>query len=69
MTSDDRLRSTVLFSVPELTRGAGIKLNARVSLRRRPRALSITVRDIAPSPEVPESKPPDDHAALGGFIR
>jgi hypothetical protein len=67
MTSDDRLRSAALFSVPELTCGAGIKLNARVSLRRRPRALSIAARDITQSPEVPWAKPSDDRATLGGF--
>jgi hypothetical protein len=37
-------------AVPELTRSPGIKLNARVSLRRHQRALSPPHRTISPCP-------------------
>src|ERR1700681_1852341 len=40
-------------TVPELTRNASIKLNARVSLRRRPFPLSISHRTISPRPGPP----------------
>jgi hypothetical protein len=45
-----------LSLVPDLTRCADIKLNKRVSLRSRPRSLSITYRTISP-----------DHIPVGGF--
>jgi hypothetical protein len=34
MTSEGRFRAVFLFSVPDLTRKAGIQLNERVSLQR-----------------------------------
>ena len=69
MTSDDRLRSAALFSVPELTCGAGIKLNARVSLRRRPRALSIAARDLPKVRKSPGQSPRTIVRRLAAYTR
>lgn len=43
----DRLRAVFLFTVPELTRGADIKLNSGVSLQPRLHRIVITHRTIS----------------------
>jgi hypothetical protein len=50
---------------PELTRSAGIKLNARVSLRRHLCALSLPHRTISPEVRATVATPPGDHIPLG----
>ncbi len=53
--------------MPELTRGAGIQLNGRVSLRRKAKAVSVPAPAIAPSgPSM--AKPSGDYTPLGGFV-
>jgi hypothetical protein len=58
---------TVCCSVPEVTRNAGIQLNARVSLCRHRERVVIYHRTIAPRPDSSVAKPLGDHVALGGF--
>lgn len=55
-------------TVPELTGTADIKLNERVSLRRRQVALGMHTRTIAPVRGLPQAKPSGDHIPLGGFV-
>jgi hypothetical protein len=59
--------SHVSERVPESTRSTDIKLNERVSLRRRPRALSLPNRTFPKSgPTV--AKRSGDHIPPGGFV-
>jgi hypothetical protein len=51
--------------VPELTRGAGIKLNRRVSLRRHCTRVLMRPPAISQSPDLPWQRPSGEHAPLG----
>jgi len=54
--------------VPDLTSHNRINLNERLRLRRRAKALSVTVSDIALRPGISVARPPGDHIPLGGFV-
>jgi hypothetical protein len=54
--------------VPELTRSAGIQLNARVLLRRFRNRIASSHRIIAFRPGLTQAKPPGDHIPPGGFV-
>jgi hypothetical protein len=56
------------LAVPELTRNAGIQLNARLSLRRQLGALT-SARRMFPESGPTVAKPSDDHFTLGGLVR
>jgi hypothetical protein len=57
-----------LFAVPELTRSAGIQLNARVLLRRFRNRIASSHRIVAFRPGLTQAKPPGDHIPPGGFV-
>jgi hypothetical protein len=57
--------SKATLAVPQLTRGAPIKLNARVLLRWRPRMALILPPEL-PGPTVAE--PSVEHIPAGGFV-
>jgi len=46
-------RRSFCLAVPELTRNADIKLNARISLLRQTKRICLSRRTISPSPEPP----------------
>jgi hypothetical protein len=54
--------------VPELTGSTDIKLNQRVSLRRRFDRLLIGHRTIVRSPDPHQRSPSGEHTPLGGFV-
>jgi hypothetical protein len=54
--------------VPDLTRHTDIKLNERVSLRRREDRILSYHRKIPPDPSPQLAKSSGDHIPLGGFV-
>ena len=55
-------------ALPELTRGADIQVNERLSLRRYLCPLSLASPDNCPRPGLPQAKPSGDHTPPGGFV-
>jgi hypothetical protein len=55
---DNAFGLSFCLAVPELTRSAGIQLNARVSLQRPVDQLSTLHRTISPNSPAPRAKPP-----------
>jgi hypothetical protein len=58
------------FAVPELTRSAPIKLNKRVSLRKRANCIRLLYRTLPqrPASRSRQSRQAGDHIPLGGFV-